>query len=224
MRPSNIVCLSIGLLLFAGGCGSDASNVSSESWPSQWTANIAWSTFDSAGAKTNTWTGKVTYDWTLRAMRTDVAPPTGAGAPQDGALGPPIGGPGSMLMRNGNLYTILANGDCDVVSGIGAPVPDWLTTSTGTADSAPDTERFLVDLEQLEPGSSGCFSYVRGKQDHSPRTFGGAQTCATLPAGSFIEYSDFAERRSPQAIFAAPLKCMPDNVPPSQLCQKCHDH
>jgi hypothetical protein len=223
MRPNNTVCLSIGVLLFAGGCGSGASNASSDSWPSQWTANIAWSTFDSAGAKTNTWTGKVSYDWTLRAMRTDVTPPTAAGAQQD-TFGPPISGSGSMLMRDGKLYTIPANGECDVASGLGAPMPDWLTTSNGTADSVPGTERLLVDLEQLEPGSSGCFSYVRSKQDHSPRVFGGAPTCASWPAGSFIEYSDFAQRPSTPDIFAVPPSCTPNNTPPSQLCQRCHDH
>jgi hypothetical protein len=118
----------------------------------------------------------------------------------------------------------LANGGCDLASGLGAPVPDWLATSTGTADSAPGTERLLVDLEQIEPGGSGCFSYVRDKQNHSPRLFGGAQTCASWPAGSFIEYTDFAERPSTQGIFTVPMGCTPDNVPPSQLCEKCHDH
>ena len=211
---------SICLLVFVVGCGSDSTTNSSPvpTWPAQWTANLTWFDVDSSGAKTNVWTGNTSYDWTLKAMRTDVSPPTSGAMP-----GPPIGEAGTMLMRDGKMYFVKASGGCTVMSPLGAPVPDWLTGTSRLTEATTDAELWSANLDHLEPGVGGCFTYVRGKQDHVPRLFGGSASCSDWPSGSFIEYSSFTEQPPMADVFALPRGCTAEAVDPGHACLTCHD-
>ena len=216
---SHLAWLSSCLLSFAAGCSSSASSASdqSESWPSQWTADIAWSDFAADGTKTNTWTGKVSYDWPLHAMRTDVTPPPAGGMP-----GPPIGEAGTMLMRSGLMYFMPKSGGCSVTPGLGAPVLNWLAKSSTLVASTNDTERWSADLSHLGPDVAGCFTYVRGTA-HEPRLFGGSSSCTDWPRGSYVEYSNFAEQPAAAEVFDAPLGCTAAATDSASACAGCHE-
>jgi hypothetical protein len=129
-----------------------------------------------------------------------------------------------MLMRGGKMYFIKASGGCTVMSPLGAPTPDWLAKSSNLADSSTDNERWSADLNHLEPDVSGCFTYVRRKQDHVPRLFGGSAACGDWPGGSFIEYSGFTQQPTAADAFTPPQACTPEGGDPGKVCLTCHDH
>ncbi|WP_394844812.1 hypothetical protein LZC95_48170 [Pendulispora brunnea] len=191
-------------------------------WPDEWSADILWSEIDANGSKSNTWTGHVSYNWKLRAMRTDVVPPEG------GIPGPPIGKAGSMLMRNGKIYFIPTGERCFVSADFGAPRPNWLgeahaVLAPGTATLA--VSRWIVDSTQLDGGLQGCFTYALGRADGTPRLFGGSATCQEWPKGSFIEYANFTTRALPDSAFDVPPDCAAEGgaVGGETGCHACHD-
>ncbi|WP_394834802.1 hypothetical protein LVJ94_50730 [Pendulispora rubella] len=191
-------------------------------WPDEWNADIKWSDVDSNGATTNTWTGHVSYDWKLRAMRTDVVPPAG------GRPGPPIGTAGTMLMREGRIYFIPTNGHCSLSAEFGAPRPDWLVSTKAVAQahgSTSDQQRLAVESERLDGGLQGCFNYVFGRADHMPRIFGGGGSCQDWPKGFFIEYSNFSTHPVSKEFFDVPADCTMDSGAPGGAagCTACHD-
>jgi hypothetical protein len=188
-------------------------------WPDAWSADITWSDFDRSGVKTNAWTGRVAYDWKLRAMRTEVAPPEG------GVPGPPIGTAGVMLMRDGKIYFIPANGECTIEADFGAPRPDWLATSSAVRSaSSDDRPRFSVDLDRFDAGLAGCFDYVLDAKGNRPMQFGGSPSCQDWPKGSYIEYADFATERPSASLFDVPAACKPPSgTGDVHGCHACHD-
>lgn len=199
----------------------DASRVDAlPTWPTAWSADIAWSDFAADETTQNTWTGHVSYDWSLRAMRTEVVPPAG------GTPGPPIGEAGAMLMRDGNLYYLPASGGCTLVASFGAPRPNWLSAANATAASStrPNASRADVDLAPLDSGLAGCFHYLFDPRDQTPIRFGGSSTCGAWPKGSYIAYSNYVVTSQSASAFDVPASCAKDaNADGSAGCHACHD-
>jgi len=200
----------------------DAASGALPAWPAQWAADIQWSDFAADGTKTNTWTGHVAYDWALRAMRTDVLPPS-----PNAPAGPPIGEAGAMLMRDGFLYFLPATGGCSVTAAFGAPRPDWLTASRAApAPTNTAGTRLSVDLAPFDAGLAGCFNYVFASSNENPLRFGGSPSCQDWPKGSYIEYANFVVGPQLDSRFEVPAGCAGDagaNSAGSDGCHLCHD-
>lgn len=191
-------------------------------WPTEWTADIRWSDVAPDGTRTNTWTGRVSYSWTQRAMRTDVVPPADGGVP-----GPPIGVAGSMLMKEGLIYFVPASGPCTLSAAFGAPRPDWLSASGGVPAAtgpAAGQERVVVDLNLLDGGLNGCFNYVFDRGTRVPILFGGSSSCNIWPQGSYIEYANFVIEPVSSTVFEVPAQCRFDAAAPGGAtgCTSCH--
>jgi hypothetical protein len=220
--PSFIALAFAGCLSLGCGASSDGSDEvsSSASWPEQWSAEIAWSDY-TGGSKSNTWTGTVHFDWTLRAMRVDVTPPE-PGAPP----GPPIAEAGSMLMREGAAYFVTQAGACEPMP-LGTPRPSWLLESGAVQVGVEDGEAvWEVKLAELDDELDGCFYYSMSAATKTPRFFGGNPDCSGWQEGSFVEYANYEARSAPESLFEVPANC--PSVPTSAqgqnaACTGCHD-
>ena len=209
-----------GSLLLACGSASDDEPASLPAWPEQWRAEIEWSD-RASGSKSNTWTGTVHFDWTLRAMRVDVVPPE-PGAPP----GPPIAEAGTMLMREGDAYFVTQAGACEPMP-LGAPRPSWLSESGAVQVGADGGDPvWEVKLAELDHELAGCFYYSMSADTKTPKFFGGNPDCSGWQQGSFVEYGNFEVRSEAEELFEIPASCPP--VPPGDrdqnaACRGCHD-
>jgi hypothetical protein len=205
--------LFLRVLLFAAAlCHALGAPPPAPTWPNAWHANLAWTQLEDGVSFLLAPSGRVDYDWTIKALRTQL---NVVSPPKPGSPTPQHSESAFLMVPDGEFQIIrdprLPKVFCSRVDKTrGCPRPDWLPAGgavfngTSKIDGVPVHSWYVPDPD---PENDDIFSFF-ARSDTPTLEFVRFQEIKHQVNGAWIDYKNYtAGPTADPSIFSLPDAC-----------------